>query len=62
MGFGGLLQVALAEAQARRQRVESGRAVDDGAGDRPDDFDARATPTPPYEELDPRTHWWRRRP
>ena len=62
MGFGGRLAVALAEVQARRQRVERGRAADDSAGDRPDAFDGHATPLPPYEKVDRRRRWWQRRP
>jgi hypothetical protein len=61
IGSGGLLEVALAEAQARRQRAEGARVAEDATGDRPDPFDGASTPLPRYEPIVRRARWWERR-
>ncbi|OUE07604.1 hypothetical protein CMsap09_01550 [Clavibacter michiganensis] len=64
LGTGGWLAVAVAEARARRDMTESGRAPVDARGDRVDAFDAGATPLPGYAPLarpERPLRWWRRR-
>lgn len=47
-GINRLFDFAVAEARARRRRVESDRIDHDHRAERPDDFDATRTPSPSW--------------
>jgi hypothetical protein len=46
-----LIDFAVAEEQARRQRMEADRRTADHGDDRPEGFDASSTPLPSYKPL-----------